>query len=556
MTGSVLLLHLLAGVALLLWAVRMVRTGVERAFGQRLQQVVRRATATAPQSLACGVLVSTALQSSTAAAALIAGFVQRATVAVPAGIAFMLGADIGSTLIVQALSFSQPLALPLLLVCGVGLFMMSQRSDAKQIGRIAIGLALMIVALGMIGKASDPLRESWLMRQVLAALSLDPVLTLIIGAALTWLLHSTVATILFVMSLAGAGVVPPQAAALLIIAANVGAGLIPLGLTWRSGTAVRRVMAGNLMARLAMGVTAASLLPAIMPWLDAVSGDPSRMLANLHTAFNVAQAAVALPLVAVIARLVAHIVPEAQGTLVPERPNHLDAALLAEPSVALANATRETMRLADSVEVMLRESLTAFADADGRRRTEIRALDDEVDRLQEEIKLYLTRLSGRPMADEEARRCFDLIMFTTNLEHVGDIVDRGLMALAAKKAKAGFAFSEEGWSEIVGLHQRALAQLRLALTVFQSRDPALARRLVAEKDRFRDAEAEAIRAHLQRLRDGAPASLATSTLHLDVLRDLKRIVSHLTSVALPILEAAGEIRGTRLRDTRSAETGG
>ncbi len=227
MTGSLLLVHLVAAVALLLWAVRMVRTGVERAFGQRLQAWVRTATSRAPQSLACGIGVATALQSSTAAAALIAGFVQRNTVSVTAGIAFMLGADIGSTLIVQALSISQPLALPLLLIAGVSLFMIGQRAAVKQVGRIAIGLALMVIALGMIGKASEPLRESWLMGQILAALSLDPLLTLLIGAALTWLLHSTVATILFIISLAGAGVVPPQAAALLVIAANIGAGLIP-----------------------------------------------------------------------------------------------------------------------------------------------------------------------------------------------------------------------------------------------------------------------------------------------------------------------------------------
>lgn len=550
MTGSLLLVHLVAAVALLLWAVRMVRTGVERAFGQRLQALVRTATSNTGQSLACGVGVATALQSSTAAAALISGFVQRNTVSVTAGIAFMLGADIGSTLIVQALSVSQPLALPLLLIAGVGLFMMSQRAEVKQAGRIAIGLALMVIALGMIGKASEPLRESWLMGQVLAALSLDPLLTLLIGAALTWLLHSTVATILFIVSLAGAGIVPPHAAALLVIAANIGAGLIPLGLTWRSGTEVRQVMAGNLLCRLVAGGAAALALPSIMPWLEAVSSDGPRLLANLHTAFNLAQALVALPLVGVIAAVAARLVPEARAALVPERPHHLDAALLAEPSVALANATRETLRLADAVEVMLRESIGAFADGDGRRRAEIRALDDEVDRLQEEIKLYLTRLSRRPMGDDEARRCFDLIMFTTNLEHVGDIIDRGLMALAAKKAKGGFAFSDEGWAEIVALHERSLAQLRLSLTVFQSRDPALARRLVAEKDRFRDAEAEAIRSHLQRLREGAPATLATSTLHLDVLRDLKRIVSHLTSVAVPILEASGDLRGSRLVDGR------
>jgi phosphate:Na+ symporter len=214
--------------------------------------------------------------------------------------------------------------------------------------------------------------------------------------------------------------------------------------------------------------------------------------------------------------------------------------------VAIGNATREVMRLADTVELMLREAIVTFQPGHEMRRTEISRLDDEVDRLQEAVKLYLTRVTRQPLDEEDARRCFDLILFTTNLEHVGDIIDRGLLALAAKKQRNGVSFSDAGWAEISALHQRVVDQMRLAVSVFVTRDLAMARALVAEKDAIRAAERAATESHFQRLREGKVASIETSALHLDVLRDLKRVAAHLTSVALPILEANGALRTSRL----------
>jgi phosphate:Na+ symporter len=547
MSGSALLIHLLGGVALLLWATRLVRTGIERAIGERLRKLIGSATATPLSSFATGLGVATALQSSTAAGVLVAGFARRGMVGVAAGIAFMLGADIGSTLIVQLLAFDLSQMVPLLLLIGVVLFMATSAPLPVHIGRVLIGIALMVTALGMIVHASEPLRESWLMAAMLSRLEGDLILALIIGALLCWALHSTVATVLFILSLASAQVIQLPLAAILIIAANVGAGLIPLGLSWKLGTDARRIMLANLALRIAMAALALGVISLVLPIISGISRDPARALALLHTAFNLVQAALALPFLGLIAASAIRLVPTGTEADAVQRPLHLDPALLNQPPIALANASREVLRLADGVEVMLRESLSAFSDGDDKRRDRIRALDDEVDRQEEQIKLYLTRLSRGSLQEEDARRCIDLIMFTTNLEHVGDIIDKGLIALAAKKARGGHTFSDTGWAEIVSLHEQVLAHMRLAMTVFQTRDLDMARQLVARKDQFRTAEANAARAHLERLREGGAATIDTSTLHLDILRDLKRIVSHLTSVAVPILEAAGELRGTRLK---------
>jgi phosphate:Na+ symporter len=203
--------------------------------------------------------------------------------------------------------------------------------------------------------------------------------------------------------------------------------------------------------------------------------------------------------------------------------------------------------MADQVEIMLRETILAFSDDTDTRRQEIKALDNEVDRMQDEVKLYLTRLTREPLSDADSRKAFDLILFTTNLEHVGDIIDKSLLELAAKKQRLKVDFSPAGWSEICALHSRVVEQMRLAITVFLTGDEKMARELVAEKDRIRLAEREAMESHLQRLRDGTLATIETSALHLDILRDLKRINAHVTSVAYPSLEASGVLRGSRLR---------
>jgi phosphate:Na+ symporter len=545
MAGHTLILNLFGGVALLIWATQMVRKGVMQAFGAKLRHAIGKATAGRVRACLTGLGVSTALQSSSATGLLVVAFAERGLIALAPALAVMLGADIGSTIVVQALSLKTAALVPILLLFGVVTVSAAKSSLWQEIGRIVIGLALMILSLGLIVGASQPLREHGIFTLVMERLAGDPILALGMGALFTWLAHSSVAVVLFVISLASAGVLSLPLALALVLGANVGSGLIPLGLALRSPAAAKRVLFGNLGFRLIgaiLGLVALEYGADALPWLGS---DPARQIANAHTGFNLILALVFLPAIGPIARLLEAVVRDVENTA-DKRVNYLDDSVLDRPAIALANATREVMRLADTVELMLQETIRTFRDGSESRRVQISTLDNEVDRLQEAIKLYLTRLTRQPLDEEDTRRCFDLILFTTNLEHVGDIIDRGLLALAAKRQRNGVSFSEAGWSEITALHQLVVEQMRLAVTVFVSRDLALARELVADKDRIREAERAATESHFQRLREGKIASIETSALHLDILRDLKRIAAHLTSVAHPILEAHGALRTSRL----------
>jgi phosphate:Na+ symporter len=549
MSGNAILIDLLAGVALLIWATRMVRTGVVRAFGDKLRNAIGRATASPLKAWATGVGVATAMQSSSATALLVVSFAERGLISLAPALALMLGADIGSTLAVQILAFKPTWLSSILLIVGVPLFTASASSTVRQVGRIVIGIGLMIISLGIIVGASEPLRESPTLVYVLESISGDLGLAFVFGAAIAWLAHSSLAAVLLVIALASSGVIAIPFGVAFVLGANVGSAFIPMGIAFRSVGTARRILVGNLVFRVTGAVALLALMMSVTIPLGFLGADPSRALANVHTGFNVLLALIFLPLTFVAASVLERLMPDAPAADAASvsRVNHLDEEALDRPAVALGAATREVMRLADTVQLMLQESINTFADGDERRREEIARLDDEVDRLQEEVKLYLTKLTRQPLSDEDGRRCFDLILFTTNLEHAGDIIDKGILRLAARKKRNNLAFSDEGWRELQALHQRVVDQMRLAVTVFVTRDLDMARELVAEKDRFREAERLATESHLQRLREGTIASIETSALHLDLLRDLKRITAHLTTAGYPILEAHGALRGSRLR---------
>jgi phosphate:Na+ symporter len=549
MSGTELFATFLGSVALLLWGVRMVRTGMTRAFGPALRRAISIYARTRIAAFFAGMGVTGILQSSTATTMLLSSFAGRGLIALPLALAVVLGADVGSAIVAQVFSLDIKWLWTVLVAVGVVIFMSSEADKARGVARIFIGLGLMLLALVHIGLAAAPLKDSALFRSLLTGLAGEPLLGFIAAVAVSWLVHSSLSIVLLVMSLAAAGALPVPLALALVLGANVGGALAPFLTLSGSPPAARRVPLGNLMMRTAVALPVLFLVTPIGKWLAMIEPDPGRIAINFHTAFNLAVALVFLPLVSIVAMLAARVLPDApQSAVNNNKPKHLDPTVLDSPSEALACAMRETLNMGDHVANMMRQVLVVFEKSDPKLVKEVEKSDNIVDELHEAIKLYLVKASKAEMSEEESRRYVEIIMFTTNLEHIGDIVDKNLMELAAKKIKNRYAFSNEGLEEIRRFHARVMDNMRLAFNVFATRDVAMARRLLAEKATTRAAELAAADSHFARLREGRPESIETSAIHLDVMRDLKRINGHLTSVAYPILEVAGELRDSRLRE--------
>ena len=544
MSATHILINLVGEIALLLWGIHMVQSGVMRVFGSDLRRWLARGLKTRFHALLLGLGVTAALQSSTATA-LMAMSLAGALDLVPA-LAIMLGANIGTTLIVQVLSFDVTIVFPVLIAVGVFAFRRGRGTRFQDLGRVAIGLGLMLLALSLLAAAIAPGENSTTVRTLLTVLTREPLLNVAIAAALTFAAHSSVVVVLTVMSFAASGLIGPEATLAMVIGANLGSALNPV-LEASGGDPVRlRIPIGNLATRVVGAIIALPFLGPIADWLGAIDPGPSRLAANFHTAFNLAIALLFIGFLPWMAKLLVRLLPEKPASGDPAKPLYLDPNAIGTSAVALANAARETLRMADVVEKMLAGTQATFH---GDRRhlvAEASQLDDIVDRQHQAIQTYIAQIAREPLSDQDARRLAEIQSFAINLEHIGDIIDKNITELSAKRLRLKLSLSPEGLAEIDAMYAQLLDHLRLAVAVFMSSDAEAARRLVAEKEQFREMERDSTERHFARVREGRKASIETSGLHLDVVRDLKRIDAHLAATAYPLLERTGALKPTRL----------
>jgi phosphate:Na+ symporter len=544
--GSLVLLDLMGGVALLLWGLHMVHSGILRAFGPDLRLLLAKALRNRLTAFAAGLGLTALLQSSTATALITSSFAAEGMVGLVPALAIMLGANVGTTLIVQLLSFNIAAVAPVLFVLGLVAFRSGPRSRIKDLGRVLIGLGLMLLSLHILLDTLAPAENAPGARVFMNAITGDPVLCILIGAVVTWIVHSSVASVLLIMSLAYAHFISPYASLALVLGANLGSAINPIieGAR-RDNPASYRLPLGNLVNRLVGILFVIPFLRPLAEQLQTWQPDLAKLTAEFHIAFNVATALIFIGLLDGLARLLKRMLPDRVQEADPARPRYLDESALETPSLALADAARETLRMGDTVETMLRKVMTAMMTGDRALVDQVSKMDNGVDGLDEAIKLYITKLTRGSLDEREGKRAMEIISFAINLEHIGDIIDKNLSELATKKIKRRFQFSVEGAEELSAFHKRIMESLRIAFGVFMSGDINEARKLLAEKAALRNAELAATERHLDRLREGRPETLETTSLHLDVLRDLRRIHSHICSVAYPVLDAAGQLASYR-----------
>jgi phosphate:Na+ symporter len=529
----------------------MVSTGLNRAFGTTLRRIISNSTSNRFKAFGTGIIVAALLQSSTAASMIVSSFAARNVITITSAIAVMLGADVGTTVAAQIISFDIKWLVPVLLFAGYIITKVWDESHYKHIGRALVGLALIFISLGIIRDVASPIGQEEGLKVLIEPLATQPILAIVIAALFTWLVHSSLGTVLLFMSFVQAGVIPVGLGLILVLGANIGGAIAPVIMTLRDIPAGRRVPLGNLMMR---GMGALIFLPfmatIVAPFIAHLDPDPARQLVNFHTFFNVMVALGFLPFIGPMTRLSEIILPDRAREEDESLPRYLDPTAFATPPAALACVARETLRVSDVVQRMMRDTLEAFRTNNTHLVQGIRDQEAIVDSLYEAIKNYLARLSSHPLDKHESKRYMQILTFSTNLEHIGDIIDKNLMEMASKKIRNQDNFSRQGFSEISDLHHRVMDNMNLAQNVFMTGDVKMARKLFEEKVVLRNQEMMAAESHFKRLSQGVAETIATSSLHLDILRDLRRINSYVSLIAYPILEEANELKTTRLRTTK------
>ncbi len=548
MQFSAVILHLAGAVVLLLYSTRLVRTGLERASGPALRDLLLTTRRNTIMNVVAGVFVAIFLQSSTAVALLVSDFAASGLLGVAAALSILLGADLGTAIVVQILSFNLGWLIPALLVIGGLLFLRVRERTLKQTGRAIIGVAFILLSLKMIGEATIPLRENPQLPLIVGYLSQDVVSAFVLGGILAFAFHSSVAAVLLFAAFSAQGLLPIDAGLPLVLGANAGGGLVAVWLTRMSNIKARRITAGNFIFR---GVGAVIVLVAIqyvdLPYQELGSTE-TRQLVNFHLLFNAALVVFCLPLVSLLAKVCERLIrdPAVEDGDDLKPASALDRGVFQYPELALASVTRELLRMAGIVEVMVTPIMDFFVTSSPKKVNQIKQLDLEVNKAHTEIKLYIAELGQGELEPDDVRRCNELTAFAVNLERVGDIVAKDLLSLTVQMHKNGLKFSDEGREELTSLHERVMANTQLALNVLVSEDLDSAKQLIEEKDRMRKLERESHARHLARLGSGTPESIATSDIHLETMRALREINSRFAGFAYPILDKSGVLLDSRL----------
>ncbi len=540
---SIILLHIIGGVCLLLFGLRLVRNGVTRAFGVELRKIIAVSTKNRVTAFFTGIGVTTLLQSSTATSMIIASFAGQKLISTTMGLAVVLGAYVGTTFVAQVLSFDLSWLASIFLIAGYFFYAgKNQSGPLRQIGRILVGLGLMMLALSLIKANAGQLQGSETLPFILKPLENDPFLAVIVGSLITWLFHSSLAIVLLLMSMVHTGLMSIPLAIVLTLGANIGGAIAPLMTVAKDTPEAARISVATLIMRLVAVLICLCFIGGLPDVLAQYHMTSPRSVVDFHMAFNILLAAVFLPLLNLVTKLSALAIPDRSDENDVSLPKYLDEHSIETPTVALTNAARESLRMADLLDQMYQQAWNAFQKKDLSLVERARETDASIDRLYRAIKNHLVRLGSEAMNGAEAKRHFQILTFATNLEHVGDIIDKSLLYLAEKKLKDKKNFSSQGLLELNNLFRLVLESMRLAQTVFISGDAKLARQLVEDKAMIKQAELQASINHMGRMQQGIPETLATSDLHMDIIRDLRRINSLMASIAYPILEEAGELR--------------
>ena len=543
------LLNLLAAIALLVWGTHLVRTGILRVFGANLRNVLAKSVTNRGAAVLSGIGVTAVVQSGTATALIVSAFVGQGLMSLPSALAVMLGADIGTSL--MAVVFSRDLSWlsPLFIFIGVVLFITRQSTTVGRIGRVLIGLGLMLLALRLVTQSANVLTQAPAVKALLGSLTSDLLLEIMVGAVLAVTSYSSLAIVLLTATLAATNVVPIDVALGLVLGANLGSGLLAVLTTLSANIETRQVPLGNLIFKVLGIAIAAPFIGQWLRYLGPVMGDTATVVVMFHLTFNIIVGVLFIGITQVVGKWVERMLPVPVKTTVAGRQRHLDPSALATPTLAISCAVREAMHQADVVETMLLGALSVIKNNDQNMAANLRKMDDTVDELYSDIKYYLTKISREALGENEARRWTDIISFTINMEQIGDIIERVIQDIEDKKIKPGREFSDAGMAEICELHSRLVNNLRLGMSVFLNGNLRDAQRLLEEKTRFRDLEREYAATHLERLAVKTVQSIETSSLHLDLISDLKRMNSHICSIAYPILDSAGALAPNRLRQS-------
>lgn len=533
--SDTLFLQVIGGVFLLLYGIRLTGQGFELAFGAGLKELWGTPGGRF-RAFGAGVVGTSLLQSSGAVVTLLISFAEISPLPLSHSLFAVLGADIGSTLIVQVLSFQVYQAAFPVLSAGIVAWLWGRKGRVRSIGQGVMGLGFILLALKVLSAAAIDMGKVESLRLLLGDLGNAPLVAFAWGVALSALFQSGTALVVVLIAFAAQGVLSVGAALPLVLGANVGG--TSVAFVAASGLAAegKRVAWGHMLMKTAGSLLFLLFLPAAEAVLALISPDPSRAVANAHSMLNIGIAAIFMLLVPRLSGLLARMIPEARPAAPRWKPVYLDREHLPVAGAALGQVAREILRMADMIQEMTELALEAVKLGSEEIADRIARMDDDVDQLTREIKVFLSQLGEEALDPKQTRTAVAYIAIVSDLENIGDFIDKTLGDHVRRMARNQQKFSEEGERELESILKAVRAMYREAVSAFVTRDVRAAEGVIARKRVIGQMERELRMAHIHRLRKATPESLDSSAAHLDILGSWKVIASHCASIAYNVLQ--------------------
>lgn len=533
-----ILLTILGGVALIQYGVRTLRKGTDRLFGSQVDPVLQNIARYPGRAVFSGLGISMLVPSSTGLSSLAVQTVQSGYVLPRQMLGILLGADVGLTVISQLLALRVEACAPLLLLAGVILFQYTTATKSRGVGQVLLSFGLLFLGIGIIQTAAATFDPRGDVVQLLEIAGHNPIRMAILAAILAVIFQSSTATVGLFIGLAGSSTLflPTSIMVAGVIGANVGVGFTTLFLGWGHASS-RRMAVANLMAK---GLIAALVL-LMLPWaarlLEHSPGTIARHVANAHTGFNVLKALIVLPLVSPLSKLADLLVPlPPAGQKEAFGPRYISDGPIEGSSLALGQSLREVLRVSEIVRAMCNDWWQAFKDSIEPLARQVAGRDDQVDLLDREIQKFLSRVGAENLDTDQAAEQMRQLRFLSELETVGDVIERNLCELVHKKVETAATFPKESWRELEVFESLVAENMLIAETAFNTRDPLLAQKLLRHKDAVNRCADELRDEHFGRLNRGLVESHETTAIYLESLGNLRRINSHFSHVAYAILQ--------------------
>jgi len=514
----------------------MVGRSLNKTFGTALRNFISKSTSNRFKAMIVGALVAVGLQSSMATCVIVSSFVTYNVITVSAAIAVMLGADVGTSIAAQIMSLDLNWLMPVVIAVGYIIGTSVKNSVYRHLGGFFVGIGLVLLSLTIIRSTASNLNHSEALKILISPLQAQPALAVVLSVIITWMAHSSLGMVLLFTGFVTSGIMPVDVGIYMVLGANLGGVIGPVVMMSKGLPAGKRVPLANLFVR-AVGVVAVlPFVSLVIPALEALHQDQSRLIVNFHVLFNLSLALLFIPFTSQLADLMKRLVPDRATKDDPNLPKYLEPEALSNPTIALNSASRETLRVSDIIQEMFDDTLGVLKTNDYETYKKICDEEQVVDSLYKAIKTYLSNINSKNMTEKELFKYMQILMFATNLEHIGDIIDKGLMHIVRKKIGRRDSFSREGFAEIAALHSIVKANLQLAQNLLLTNDVEIAEKLLDCKAKLREDEMKGLEKHIKRLSEGVVETIATSSMHMDVMSDMRRINSYASLIAYNVIK--------------------